>query len=282
MMPMSNKYYYLVSSLPELSLEDSKLTYTTDDFRAEYYEEFSSTDRKLIDLLYLKFDNANVLKLLKDKDAPFGKQGVYSHAELTDCISALREGEVIEADYFPAYLSAFITDYFRTADDELLQEDRLAALYYDYAMKCGNKFVASWFEFNLNINNILSALIARKFNWNIPSYIVGHTAVSEALRTSNARDFGLAAEVDVFDLLLRVSELEDIAEREKRIDIMKWKWMEDASFFNYFTIERIFVFLLKLEMVERWMALDKEKGNVLFRKMIETLKSEVQIPAEFS
>ena len=35
----------------------------------------------LIDLFYLKFDNANVLKLLKDKEAEIDKRGNYSAAE---------------------------------------------------------------------------------------------------------------------------------------------------------------------------------------------------------
>ena len=57
--------------------------------------------------------------------------------------------------------------------------------------------------------------------------------------------------------------------------------MEDNTFFNYFTIEKIFVFLMKLEMIERWISLDKEKGNELFRQLIDQLKDEVQIPQEF-
>lgn len=278
---MNRNYYYIVASLPELSLEDGRLDYTIDNFRAEYYTEFSLKDRKLIDLLYLRIDNINVLKLLRDKDAQITKRGVYSVVELTNYISDLKEGNTIDDNLFPLYLSNYITSYSSMTDDVLLQENYLATLYYEYAMNCGNAFVSSWFEFNLNINNILSALIARKYKWNAASYIVGNTMVSEALRTSNARDFGLSAEIDIFESLNRISEVEDLAEREKKIDLMKWEWMEDASFFNYFTIERIFVFLLKLEMIERWIALDKEKGNVLFRKLIDSLKNEVQIPAEF-
>lgn len=278
---MNRNYYYIVASLPELSLEDGRLDYTIDNFRAEYYTEFSLKDRKLIDLLYLRIDNINVLKLLRDKDAQITKRGVYSVVELTNYISDLKEGNTIDDNLFPLYLSNYITSYSSMTDDILLQENYLATLYYEYAMNCGNAFVSSWFEFNLNINNILSALIARKYKWNAASYIVGNTMVSEALRTSNARDFGLSAEIDIFESLNRISEVEDLAEREKKIDLMKWEWMEDASFFNYFTIERIFVFLLKLEMIERWIALDKEKGNVLFRKLIDSLKNEVQIPAEF-
>ena len=148
-----SKYYYLVAGLPELTLEDSKLSYTVADFKTELYPALSEDDKKLIDLFYLKFDNANVLKLLKDKDAAIDPRGNYSSEELVD--------------------------------------------------------------------------------------------------------------------------------REKKLDQLRWDWMEEATFFDYFTVERLFVFLLQLEMIERWISLDKEKGNQLFRSIIAALKDEVQIPAEF-
>ena len=141
--------------------------------------------------------------------------------------------------------------------------------------------VSAWFEFNLNINNILVAFTSRKFKWDIASNVVGNTEVCEALRTSSARDFGLSGEVDVFESLVKISEITELVEREKKLDALRWNWMEDAIFFDYFTIERIFAFLLKLEMIERWISLDKERGNQLFRSIIESLKNEVQIPAEF-
>ena len=279
---MSKYYYYLVAGLPELTLEDSKLSYTVADFKAELYPDLSDKDRKLIDLFYLKFDNANVLKLLKDKDATIDPRGNYSAEELAEFISSLKEGDEIADAVFPSYLSTFISEYFNVAaEDDFLHEDRLAALYYEYAMKCKNKFVSSWFAFNLTMNNILVALTARKFKMDIAPLIVGDTEVCEALRTSGARDFGLTGEVDFLDQLVKISETEELVEREKKIDQLRWNWMEEATFFNYFTVERLFVFLLQLEMIERWISLDKEKGNQLFRSIIATLKDEVQIPAEF-
>ena len=279
---MSKYYYYLVAGLPELTLEDSKLSYTVADFKAELYPDLSDEDRRLIDLFYLKFDNANVLKLLKDKDAAIDPRGNYSAEELAEFISSLKEGDEIADAVFPSYLSTFISEYFNVAaEDDFLHEDRLAALYYEYAMKCKNKFVSSWFAFNLTMNNILVALTARKFKMDIAPLIVGDTEVCEALRTSGARDFGLTGEVDFLDQLVKISETEELVEREKKIDQLRWNWMEEATFFNYFTVERLFVFLLQLEMMERWISLDKEKGNQLFRSIIATLKDEVQIPAEF-
>ena len=277
-----SKYYYLVAGLPELTLEDSKLSYTVADFKTEIYPGLSSSDQKLIDLFYLKFDNANVLKLLKDKDAVIDLRGNFSAAELNEYIATIKEGGEVSAKEFPSYLSVFISDYFNTpAESAVLHEDHLAALYYEYAMKCGNKFVAAWFEFNLTINNILIAFSARKYKWDIAQNVVGNTEVCEALRTSGARDFGLSGEVDCLEQLMKISEITELVEREKKLDSLRWNWMEEATFFDYFTVERIFAFLLQLEMIERWIALDKEKGNQLFRSIIDALKDEVQIPAEF-
>ncbi len=277
-----SKYYYLVSGLPELTLEDSKLSYTVADFKTELYPALSGEDRKLIDLFYLQFDNANVLKLLKDKEAAVDLRGNYSAEELVAYISLLKEGYEVSEREFPSYLSTFISEYFNLAvEDDSLHEDRLSALYYAYAMKCGNKFVSAWFGFNLVIKNVLVALTARKYKMDVAPRIVGDTEVCEALRTSAARDFGLGGEVEWLDRLVKISETEELVEREKKIDQLRWNWMEEATFFDYFTVERLFVFLLQLEMIERWISLDKEKGSQLFRSIIATLKDEVQIPAEF-
>lgn len=276
------KYYYLVAGLPKITLEDSKLSYTVADFKDELYPALSVTDKKLVSLFFLQYDNANVLRLLKDKEAAIDGRGIFSGEELNEYILRLKEGDRLDGSVFPAYLSTFITEYFtKSVEENFLLENRLAALYYAYAMKCKNRFVASWFTFNLTVNNVLIALTARKYKMDISSVIVGDTEVCDALRTSNARDFGLTGEVDCMEQLVKISEVNELVEREKKIDQLRWNWMEEATFFNYFTIERLFVFLLQLDMVERWIVLDKEKGNVLFRSIIATLKDEVQIPAEF-
>lgn len=278
-----SKYYYLVAGLPDLTLDDSKLSYTVADFKTEFYPYLSDADKKLIDLFYLKFDNVNVLKLLKDRDAVIDTCGLYSADELSDFIVMLKDGDEVPDRAFPSYLSAFISDSFNQPTEEVnfLPENRLAGLYYAYAMKCKNRFVSDWFGFNLTVNNILVALTARKYKFEVAPLIVGDTRICEALRTSTARDFGLGAEIDYLDQLMKISEVEELVEREKKIDQLRWDWMEEATFFNYFTIERLFVFLLQLEMIERWLSLDKERGSQLFRSMIEALKDEVQIPAEF-
>ena len=43
-------YYCLVTGLPELSLEDGKLSYNVANFKTEIYPQLSKSDKKLLDL----------------------------------------------------------------------------------------------------------------------------------------------------------------------------------------------------------------------------------------
>ena len=275
-------YYCLVTGLPELSLEDGKLSYTVANFKTDIYPVLSKSDKKLVDLFYLQFDNRNLLTLLKDMEASVDSSlGNYSADDLLAVISSFK-GKTAPDKKFPSYFYEFVSLYLNTPVEERLgMEDKLYGYYYDYAMKCGNSFVSAWFELNLDVNNILAAMAARKYKMEVAKVPVGSNWVADSLRKSNARDFGLADELEYFDQLVRINDTVDLGDREKKIDLMKWNWMEENTFFNYFTIEKIFVFLMKLEMIERWISLDKEKGNEMFRQLIGQLKNEVQIPQEF-
>lgn len=276
-----NTYYCLVAGFPDISLDDGKLSCSVSDFRTDVYPQLASSDKKLVDLFYLKFDNQNLISLLKDKEAPVKTEGTLTGEELLALIETVRNGDIPDKKY-PAYLSEFVSQYINLASEDLYKaEDLLASLYYQYAMSCKNQFISEWFEFNLNVNNILSAYAARKYKLDVASVIVGNTPACEQLRTSNARDFGLGDTIDYMDQVQRISETEELVECERKIDTLKWKWLEEQSFFYYFTIERIFVFLMFLDMTERWISLDKQKGYELFRQMIENLKEEISIPDEF-
>ncbi len=281
-----SQYYYLVTGLPELSLDDNKLNYTVGDFKTEFYPQLSKEDQHLVDLYYLKFDNLNLLKLLKDREAVIDPRGNFTADQFVAVFKQFdEEGVITSPGSLPPYMIKFIQAYFAQQEagttSDVLAEDWLAGLYYEHAMQCKNDFVSSWFEFNLNTNNILVALAARKYKLHIAPLVVGDTEICQALKTSNARDFGLTTEIDYFDQVLKISETDDLVDREKRLDQLRWKWMEDKTFFDYFSIERLYVFLLQLEIIERWISLDKEKGNQMFREIIDSLKGEVRVPSEF-
>ena len=174
-------YYCLVTGLPELSLEDGKLSYTVANFKTEIYPLLSKTDKKLVDLYYLKFDNHNLLSLLKDREAVVDASlGNYSADELLGVIASFFKEKKVSDKKFPTYFYEFTELYLNTPDEERVGfEDKLYGFYYDYAIKCGNKFVSTWFELNLNVNNILAALTARKYKMEISKVPVGNNLIAQ-------------------------------------------------------------------------------------------------------
>ena len=280
---MKKNYYYLIAGLPELSLDDSKLGITVREFRDLYYPELADSDRALLDLIYLSYDNANLLALLKDKEAALVEGGLYASEELLGIIEAARAEETPDRQY-PRYMYDFVAqlESEESAAEGIFPEDRLAQLYYAHAMSQGNAFIERWFAFNLDLNNFLTAITARRYNLDVKPLIVGDNEVSKALRTSNSRDFGLTGVMDGFEEVMRISEIDNLVERERKLDVLKWEWMEDNSFFDYFTVEKLFAFLVKIQIIERWISLDAEVGGEMLRGMIRQLKEEVKVPQEFT
>ena len=39
---------------------------------------------------------------------------------------------------------------------------------------------------------------------------------------------GLSGEVEVFESLVKISEITELVEREKKLDALRWNWMEDV------------------------------------------------------
>lgn len=262
---MSN-YYYIVSGLPDISFDDNKPAYTVEQFREEVYKSLSAADRKVMDIL-----------LLEDKC-----RNLIGSELMEELIAEVKADDTPRQD-IPAFIYTFVQEW---VDDSWRQkagfaEDRLWSLFYEYAMGCSNGFVRKWYEFNLDMNNIISAITARKYNLDMQKVIVGSNDTANALRTSGARDWGLSQEVDCFEDVTRLTEEDDLSQRERKADMIRWRWLEDNTFFNFFTIEKVFSFMVRLGMVERWSNLDREEGQKLFRKLIGTLKDQTEVPDEF-
>ena len=141
--------------------------------------------------------------------------------------------------------------------------------------------VRKWYKLNLDIANILTAFLARKNGWAVANFIQGSNDVTEMILTNNTKDFNLTTEYDYVADLMKIVDCEDPVEKEKKIDAFKWLWLEESTFFNIFSIDAVFAYLCKLDMLARWEKLDVEKGQETFRQIIENLCGEARVPEEF-
>lgn len=271
-----SEYYCLVAGLPDVAFDGGKTAWTVERFREEIYSQLSAGDARLVNLFFLARDNANILRILRDgNDAALGARGCYDREQLLEIVAAAREGDARRKDV-PGYIYDFLEYYFgNEGQSSALLEDALSARYYAYAVSCPNEFLSGWFTFNMNVNNILVAALARKYKMNVAECVVGSNEVADALRTSGARDFGLSGTVDYLETVLRLCDSDKLQEREHQLDELRWAWLDDNSVFNYFSVERLYVFLQKLDIIERWAALDADKGMQRYNEMIADLKKGV-------
>ncbi len=277
-----SKYYYLISGLPEINIDDSKPAYSVASFKSETETYLSYKDKRLINRFFLKYDNKNLLSyLFKDTTKQFDERGSLTKEILEETCHLLKSEDRVPANIFiPSYLTKFIRTFYEceeeTEDKEtrVSWEDKLSALYYNEAIECENDFFSSWFELNLNIRNIMTALSCRKHDIEKNDYIIGENEISDKLRRFNSRDFNIGSAFHYMTDLMNLAEGQDLIMREKRIDVLRWNWLEEQIFFKTFDIESLIAYLLRIEMIERWTGLDKESGEQTFRSLVTEMKYE--------
>ena len=276
-----SSYYCLMAGVPDIALEDARGAQPVLAFKEELAEQLTEADKKLMYYLYLRYDCQNLVKLLKNPNAEINPVGNYTREQYEDLINSAREMN-FNVHRFPQFLSIFAREYQYNKDKVgYFPEDVILLEYYKYSLKCPNSMLRKWFEMNLNVTNILTALIAKKYGWNVGDYIQGDNDVCEMIRNNNARDFGLSFELDYVADLMKIVDCDDPVEKEKRIDAFKWMWLDEQTFMDVFSIEAVFAYTCKLEMLERWEKLDLETGRETFRQIIENLRGEAKVPEEF-
>jgi hypothetical protein len=275
-----SKYYYLIAGLPNIAFDDGKSPYSVAAFKEELDNYLSSSDKRLLKLLSIKIDNKNLLQQLKNPGYDFLSGGNLNLEEINELIDGIKQEQEDEKQYrnknrkIPPYFEQYVRLYLKSEDtmtSQVAWEDRLQTYFYEYAMKNTNSFASSWFELNLYINNILAAMTCRKYKLEREKYIIGNTDTINKLRTSSARDFDLGDTVEYLSDVMKIAEESDLYQRERKIDRIKWDWLDEKTYSRVFDIESVLAYLLKIEILERWNTMDRAGGERAFRGIVKDM-----------
>lgn len=289
-------YYCMITGLPDIDLPDAKPGMSIEDMREQCEEQLTSHDKRLLFYFFLHFDCVNLVKLLKNRDlesrpgtkasetpkADIDQWGNFSQEELCELIANASEGDFTVQGY-PAFMSTFVREYSLNKEKTgYFPEDEIAYQFLNYAAQtCPSRMMRNWYKFNLDLTNILTALLAREQGWNVGDFIKGEGEVQEMICDNKTKDFNLAQELDYIPQLMKIVEEEDPVRKEKMIDAFKWIWLDERTFFEPFSMEAVFAYLCKLEMQQRWAKLDVEQGKETFQRIIDDLRSQAKVPEEF-
>ena len=68
-----------------------------------------------------------------------------------------------------------------------------------------------------------------------------------------------------------VGDEQNLVEKEHKIDVIRWNEASELSSFDYFDINAVLAYLVKVNLVARWSMLDPERGRAMFEQLIADL-----------
>lgn len=239
-------YECLMAGLPELKA-GGEAPMTIETLLLLLEENLSEKDKPLLDLLRMK------------SDAP----------EISEFVERYDDSIIDQPDWW------------ENARNTLSEADLRTQLLYEYGLKSKNKFVRKWFAYNQDMNNVLVAAICRKHGFDVRKMIVGQGEVAEILRKNlQQKDFGLGGVMDSLQEIMSLVDIDNLMEREKRMDALRFVWLEEATLFVDFSIENVLAYYLQAEMLNRWSLLTVEQGEKVFRELVADMKKGVNLDAE--
>lgn len=272
----STEYYYLVAGLREWTLDSDTKGFDVREILDEIVEALTDSDRKAVELLYAYYDCENLVSR-HNKSTRHNGLGNLTAEQLDEVLNerhyALLPKRV--AEVVKLYVEA--SDEDRDEDvklDERFERAVFEAYYAELAAsKCA--FLRSWGEFDRNLRNIAAAVAAREAGRSVRDVTVGGGDIVEQLGRSSAADFGLRGELQYVDAVIAaVSDEKNIVEKERKIDAIRWAEAEAIVVFDFFNINYILSYLVKVNIVARWMMLSQEVGRQMLERLIADLDAK--------
>ena len=269
----STEYYCLVASLREWTLDSDTKGFDVREILDEILDELTANDRKAVELLYAYYDCENIIALRNNRNR-HNDLGNLSIEELKDVLENRNYAKLPEC-------VAKVVKLYNEADDEERDEEvslddnfqrAIFDAYYKDLAASKASFLNKWGEFDRTLRNISAAVAAREAGRAIKDVTVGGGEIVAQLAQSSAADFGLRGELQYIDAVISaITEEQNIVEKERKIDAIRWAEAEDVAVYDYFTINYILSYLVKVNIVARWTLLSPEVGREMLNKLIASL-----------
>ncbi len=142
--------------------------------------------------------------------------------------------------------------------EEGFNEQTLGAEFYAKAAASKNRFIREYFDFDGRLRNLKVQYLAKRLGKEGDRYLV---ELPEA-------DFEEESQIRA------ILDDADFVEREQKMDELKWEKASDIARMDYFNMNAILAFLVKAKTVQRWAELDPAKGQEMFKKLVEEIRSQ--------
>lgn len=267
-------YYTIISGLQDISLDTRRIYVPLAEFKTTLSEFLTEEDYQLAEALILTIDNQNILNKLLKNNEEFIPEGKYSEEEINEIAD-------VPVDIEP-YLIEFIEEAKEdTSSSENQKELTLFRLYNEYLYSLDNEFLQKWAAFSINLKNFIIARNCAEYNYKTEEQLLITEFTENVYQALIRGSFGsdiIKDELLFSDKIIGILDSEkSVVQKEQELDELKFEVLEELTFFNYFSIEKILSYIIKIIIVERWLKMDKEQGQKAFKRIIDKLIQDTDI-----
>lgn len=271
-------YYYFVAGLADLVFDSGKNYPGMTEFRTELKNNLDPRDYYLTSLIFLPDDNRNLISFLEEKDEEWDELGTFSRNDFEEQ-KRINGSIVREKNILPEYMVRSMLEYTDSEAGITLPKLRkkLTEGYINMALASGNRFLEKWVRFDTDLNNIFIFLNSKALDLDPTDHLIGNDAFAFELLElfRSGKDFPAVFRHEYASSVFKIATESEFLDRERKIDLIRWDYIDKINVFEYFTINQILGYLIKYSIVLRWSKLDPETGQILLKKFIEETESVI-------
>lgn len=259
-------YYYLITSLPELSIDDPSSQIDVEEILDFINRNLSDEDQATGRYLIYPNDNYNLVNQIFEKfhnipATEFRTPSIFDQEEIQQFIR--KEYKV------PEYMNNFM-DFHRGKLDLLRPsriEEYLWTDFYKEVATLDNRFIIDYYEYDRTLRHL--AFIHN-------SNLFEESPISEFVSDPINRQLGLSRPESVLvQTYPFVSDLYSALDSknpmiiEKTMDRIRWDFIDGYEIWSSFSNTQVFGWMLKLVHHARWSALTEDKGKLRSKELTE-------------
>jgi hypothetical protein len=177
-------------------------------------------------------------------------------------------------------MQLFLEDRLKNEEVKHIKVDLLHSLFYFEVLGINHPFTRSWFGFERDLENVLTALECRKHNEPIErretiradqkpgQRLAGDYDVTHNILYNKALDYSLGG---ILPWMIRAMDFnsDNPLEYEQDIMYLKLEILSDYYDENAFSLDVILAWFIRLQLFIRWSNLNEEKGKLFYRDFLE-------------
>lgn len=268
-------YYYLIASLPDLSLDDSLKYVDFDETFDTIRRNLEADDLELFNYLIYPNDNRNLLNYLfyEYKDLPTSKP-LWPYTIPIDSIQSFRRDRSLFPDYMVEFFQESEAQFTSWTMREM--ENRLQIKFEEELEKSELPFVTAYFRFKHSLAEIVASLNQAHYRFLFESQFSHANSSLNMLKKGQSPSSSVLKEYPYAEQLRETVALGDPIELERFVERVEWDYLEGPH--TTFGTDHVLAYAARLLLLSRRKRQDREVGTERYKVLKNDIRNKVHSP----